>query len=376
MRKIQMVDLQTQYQFIKPQVDAGMQEVLSSAQFINGPAVRNFQADLEAYLGVKHVIPCANGTDALQVAMMGLGLKPGDEVITADFTFAATVEVIALLGLTPVLVDVLPDTFNIDPDAIEKAITPNTKAIVPVHLFGQVADMDRIMDIAQKHNLFVIEDNAQGIGATHTDAAGTKVKTGGIGHVGSTSFFPSKNLGCYGDGGAIFTNDDDLAHTIRGVVNHGMYKRYHHDVVGVNSRLDSLQAVVLNEKLKLLDFYNECRKCAAIRYSQLLQDHPKIETPVTSGDCDSHVYHQYTLKIVGADRDALVQHLQQNDIPCGVYYPIPLHLQKAYVDTRYKEADFTVTNQLIDQVVSLPMHSELDEDQIQFICKTILAFLD
>ena len=376
MRKIQMVDLQTQYQFIKPQVDAGMQEVLSSAQFINGPSVRNFQADLEAYLGVKHVIPCANGTDALQVAMMGLGLKPGDEVITADFTFAATVEVIALLGLTPVLVDVLPDTFNIDPDAIEKAITPNTKAIVPVHLFGQVADMDRIMDIAQKHNLFVIEDNAQGIGATHTDAAGTKVKTGGIGHVGSTSFFPSKNLGCYGDGGAIFTNDDDLAHTIRGIVNHGMYKRYHHDVVGVNSRLDSLQAVVLNEKLKLLDFYNERRKWAAIRYSQLLKDHPKIQTPVTLGDCDSHVYHQYTLKIVGADRDALVQYLQQNDIPCGVYYPIPLHLQKAYVDTRYKEEDFTVTNQLIDEVISLPMHTELDEDQIQFICKTIEAFLD
>ena len=376
MRKIQMVDLQTQYQFIKPQVDAGMQEVLSSAQFINGPTVRNFQADLEAYLGVKHVIPCANGTDALQVAMMGLGLKPGDEVITADFTFAATVEVIALLGLTPVLVDVLPDTFNIDPDAVEKAITPNTKAIVPVHLFGQVADMDRIMDIAQKHDLFVIEDNAQGIGATHTNAAGSKAKTGGIGHVGSTSFFPSKNLGCYGDGGAIFTNDDDLAHTIRGVVNHGMYKRYHHDVVGVNSRLDSLQAVVLNEKLKLLDFYNERRKWAAIRYSQLLQDHSKIETPITSGDCDSHVYHQYTLKIVGADRDALVAHLQQHDIPCGVYYPIPLHLQKAYADKRYKEEDFAVTNQLINQVVSLPMHSELDEDQIQFICKTILAFLD
>ena len=376
MRKIQMVDLQTQYEFIKPQVDAGMQEVLSSAQFINGPAVRNFQANLEAYLGVKHVIPCANGTDALQVAMMGLGLKPGDEVITADFTFAATVEVIALLGLTPVLVDVLPDTFNIDPEAVENAITPNTKAIVPVHLFGQVADMDRIMDIAQKHDLFVIEDNAQGIGATHTNAAGTKVKTGGIGHVGSTSFFPSKNLGCYGDGGAIFTNDDDLAHTIRGVVNHGMYKRYHHDVVGVNSRLDSLQAVVLNEKLKLLDFYNERRKWAAIRYSQLLQDHPKIETPITSGDCDSHVYHQYTLKIVGADRDALVEHLQQHNVPCGVYYPIPLHLQKAYVDKRYKEQDFSVTNQLIDEVVSLPMHSELDEEQIQFICKTILAFLD
>ena len=376
MRKIQMVDLQTQYEFIKPQVDAGMQEVLSSAQFINGPAVRNFQANLEAYLGVKHVIPCANGTDALQVAMMGLGLKPGDEVITADFTFAATVEVIALLGLTPVLVDVLPDTFNIDPEAVENAITPNTKAIVPVHLFGQVADMDAIMKIANKHNLYVIEDNAQGIGATFTTKEGTKTKTGGIGHVGSTSFFPSKNLGCYGDGGAIFTNDYDLAHTIRGIVNHGMYKRYHHDVVGVNSRLDSLQAVVLNEKLKLLDFYNERRKWAAIRYSQLLQDHPKIETPITSGDCDSHVYHQYTLKIVGADRDALVEHLQQHNVPCGVYYPIPLHLQKAYVDKRYKEQDFSVTNQLIDEVVSLPMHSELDEEQIQFICKTILAFLD
>ncbi len=375
MRKIQMVDLQTQYQFIKPQVDAGMQEVLSTGQFINGPAVKRFQANLEAYLGVKHVIPCANGTDALQVAMMGLGLKPGDEVITADFTFAATVEVIALLGLTPVLVDVLPDTFNIDPDAIEKAITTNTKAIVPVHLFGQVADMNRIMDIANKHNLFVIEDNAQGIGATYTNTAGEKIKTGSIGHVGSTSFFPSKNLGCYGDGGAIFTNDDDLAHTIRGIVNHGMYKRYHHDVVGVNSRLDSLQAVVLNEKLRLLDFYNELRKWAAIRYTQLLQDHPKILTPITSGDCDSHVYHQYTLRLVDTDRDAVVAHFQELGIPCGVYYPIPLHLQKAYVDERYKEKDFTVTNQLIHEVISLPMHSELDEAQIQFICKSLLAFL-
>lgn len=375
MRKIQMVDLQTQYQFIKPQVDAGMQEVLSTGQFINGPAVKRFQANLEAYLGVKHVIPCANGTDALQVAMMGLGLKPGDEVITADFTFAATVEVIALLGLTPVLVDVLPDTFNIDPDAIEKAITTNTKAIVPVHLFGQVADMNRIMDIANKHNLFVIEDNAQGIGATYTNTAGEKIKTGSIGHVGSTSFFPSKNLGCYGDGGAIFTNDDDLAHTIRGIVNHGMYKRYHHDVVGVNSRLDSLQAVVLNEKLRLLDFYNERRKWAAIRYTQLLQDHPKILTPITSGDCDSHVYHQYTLRLVDTDRDAVVAHFQELGIPCGVYYPIPLHLQKAYVDERYKEKDFTVTNQLIHEVISLPMHSELDEAQIQFICKSLLAFL-
>jgi len=375
MRKIQMVDLQTQYQFIKPQVDAGIQEVLSSAQFINGPAVKTFQASLEEYLDVKHVIPCANGTDALQIAMMGLGLKPGDEVITADFTFAATVEVIALLGLTPVLVDVLPDTFNIDPDAIEKAITPNTKAIVPVHLFGQTADMDRIMEIADKHKLFVIEDNAQGIGATFTNKNGLQTKTGGIGHVGSTSFFPSKNLGCYGDGGAIFTNDDDLAHTLRGVVNHGMYKRYHHDVVGVNSRLDSLQAVVLNEKLKLLDHYNERRKWAAIRYSQLLQNHSKIITPTTSGDCNSHVFHQYTLRVLDTDRDALVAHLQENQIPCGVYYPIPLHRQKAYTDSRYNEADFVVTNQLIDEVISLPMHSELDEEQVQFICKTLLAFL-
>jgi UDP-2-acetamido-2-deoxy-ribo-hexuluronate aminotransferase len=245
-----------------------------------------------------------------------------------------------------------------------------------VHLFGQAAAMDRIMEIAEKHKLYVIEDNAQGIGATFTSKDGTQTKTGGIGHVASTSFFPSKNLGCYGDGGAIFTNDDDLAHTLRGIVNHGMYKRYHHDVVGVNSRLDSLQAVVLNEKLRLLDFYNERRKWAAIRYTQLLEHHPKIQTPVTSGDCSSHVFHQYTLRILDADRDVLVAHLQANQIPCGVYYPIPLHRQKAYVDSRYNEADFPVTNQLINEVISLPMHSELDEEQVQFICKTLLSFLD
>ena len=243
-----MVDLQSQYAFIRTQVEVGINQVLSSAQFINGPAVKSFQSNLESYLGVKHVIPCANGTDALQIAMMGLGLEPGDEVITADFTFAATVEVIALLGLTPVLVDVDPNSFNIDPNAIQRAITPKTKAIVPVHLFGQVADMDAIMTIARKHDLYVIEDNAQGIGATYTDANGNKIKTGGIGDVGSTSFFPSKNLGCYGDGGAIITNDDDLAHNLRGIVNHGMYERYHHDVVGVNSRLDSLQACRLSKR--------------------------------------------------------------------------------------------------------------------------------
>ena len=375
MRKIQMVDLQSQYAFIRPQVEAGMEEVLSSAQFINGPAVKSFQSNLESYLGVKHVIPCANGTDALQVAMMGLGLQPGDEVITADFTFAATVEVIALLGLTPVLVDVDPNSFNIDPKAIERAITPKTKAIVPVHLFGQVADMDAIMAIAEKHNLYVIEDNAQGIGATHTDANGNTTKTGGIGHVGSTSFFPSKNLGCYGDGGAIFTNDDDLAHTLRGIVNHGMYERYHHDVVGVNSRLDSLQAVVLNEKLKLLDYYNERRKWAAIRYSQLLSDHDHIITPKVIGNCDSHVFHQYTLRLIDSDRDGLVQHLQNQGIPCGVYYPIPLHAQKAYRTDKYDEANFAVTNQLVKEVISLPMHSELDEEQIETVCQAVLDFL-
>ena len=375
MRKIQMVDLQSQYTFIRPQVEAGMNEVLSSAQFINGPAVKAFQSSLEAYLGVKHVIPCANGTDALQVAMMGLGLQPGDEVITSDFTFAATVEVIALLGLTPVLVDVDPVSFNIDPSAIEKAITPKTKAIVPVHLFGQVADMDAIMAIAEKYNLYVIEDNAQGIGATHTDSNGNTTKTGGIGHVGSTSFFPSKNLGCYGDGGAIFTNDDDLAHTLRGIVNHGMYERYHHDVVGVNSRLDSLQAVVLNEKLKLLDYYNERRKWAAIRYSQLLSGHDNIITPKVIGNCDSHVFHQYTLRLIDSDRDGLVQHLQNQGIPCGVYYPIPLHAQKAYRSDKYDEENFAVTNQLVKEVISLPMHSELDAEQIETVCQAVLDFL-
>ena len=375
MEKIQMVDLQGQYKYIKPEVEMGMQEVLQSAMFINGPKVREFQADLEDYLNVKHVIPCANGTDALQVAMMGLGLQPGDEVITADFTFAATVEVIALLQLTPVLVDVLPDTFNIDPEAVRKAITPKTKAIVPVHLFGQAANMEALMKIAHEHDLYVIEDNAQGIGANYSFSDGTVAKTGTIGHVGSTSFFPSKNLGCYGDGGAIFTNDDDLAHTIRGIVNHGMYERYHHDVVGVNSRLDSLQAVVLKEKLKYLDFYNERRKYAALRYDNFFKNHPNIITPVREAACDSHVFHQYTLRIIDADRDALVKHLQEHQIPCGVYYPIPLHLQKAYKDERYQESDFEITNRLVKEVISLPMHTELKEEQLSHIAKTVLSFL-
>jgi UDP-2-acetamido-2-deoxy-ribo-hexuluronate aminotransferase len=383
MRKIQMVDLQSQYSKIKAVVDPSIQEVMDSAAFINGPKVRQFQSNLENYLDVKHVIPCANGTDALQIAMMGLGLKPGDEVITADFTFAATVEVIALLQLTPVLVDVDPVTFNIDVEAIEKAITPKTKAIVPVHLFGLAADMDAIMAIAIKHDLYVIEDNAQGIGADYTHNDGSKTKTGAIGHVASTSFFPSKNLGCYGDGGAIFTNDDDLAHTIRGIVNHGMYKRYHHDVVGVNSRLDSIQAAVLDAKLPHLEDYNKARRAAAAKYTKAFKDHPKIVTPtgrtICEGICDTcdcHVFHQYTLNLVGVDRDGLVAHLQENNIPCGVYYPIPLHLQKAYQDERYNEDDFSVTNQLVKSVISLPMHTELDDEQIEFITSTVLNFIN
>lgn len=371
-----MVDLQGQYQYIKPQVDTTIQEVIDSASFINGPAVRNFQTELETYLNVKHVIPCANGTDALQIAMMGLGLQPGDEVITADFTFAATVEVIALLQLTPVLVDVELDTFNIDPEAIRKAITPKTKAIVPVHLFGQAANMEAIMQIAKEHDLYVIEDNAQGIGSNYKYSDGSKVKTGTIGDVASTSFFPSKNLGCYGDGGAIFTNDDKLAHTIRGIVNHGMYVRYHHDVVGVNSRLDSIQAAVLSAKLPLLNFYNERRKEAAIRYTERLGSHSKIITPYREADCDSHVFHQYTLRVIGANRDELVKHLNDQEIPCGVYYPIPLHRQKAYADSRYDENDFQITNQLVQEVISLPMHTELTLDQIDYICDRIVSFLD
>jgi len=376
MRKIQMVDLKGQYQSIKDQVNAAVLEVIESTAFINGPEVHQFQKELEDYLGVKHVIPCANGTDALQVAMMGLGLQPGDEVITADFTFAATVEVIALLNLTPVLVDVDPVNFNIDIDAIRKAITPKTKAIVPVHLFGLAANMDAIMEIANEHDLFVIEDNAQGIGADYTSKEGSKKKTGNIGHVGSTSFFPSKNLGCYGDGGAIFTNDDDLAHAIRGIVNHGMYVRYHHDVVGVNSRLDSIQAAVLRTKLPKLDTYNKLRQDAAKKYTQAFSGIDTIVTPSGFSTTDnSHVFHQYTLRIINADRDALATHLNENGIPCGVYYPIPLHSQKAYKDERYDEADFKITNQLVKEVISLPMHTELDDEQIDFITQTIINFV-
>ncbi len=370
-----MVDLKGQYEKIKSTVNSSIQEVLETNTYINGPLVHQFQKNLENYLGVKHVIPCANGTDGLQIAMMGLDLKPGDEVITADFTFAATVEVIALLQLTPVLVDVEIDTFNISVEAIKKAITPKTKAIVPVHLFGQAANMDEIMQLAKEHNLYVIEDNAQAIGANYTSKAGNKTKVGTIGHVASTSFFPSKNLGCYGDGGAIFTNDDELAHRLRGIVNHGMYVRYHHDVVGVNSRLDSMQAGVLNAKLPFLDDYNQARRKAASKYNMILKNHKNIIVPKFDESGDDHVFHQYTLRIIDADRDGLMDHLLGKEIPCAIYYPIPLHSQKAYLDPRYKEEDFPVTNQLVKQVLSLPMHTELDDEQITYITSSILEFL-
>ena len=375
MKKIQMVDLKGQYEPLKEQIQKSFNQVLESTAFINGPQVHSFQKELEDYLGVKHVIPCASGTDALQIAVMGLGLKPGDEVITADFTFAATVEVIALLGLVPVLVDVEKDTFNIDIEAIKKAITPKTKAIVPVHLYGRPANMEAILEIAKEHNLFIIEDNAQAIGADYTFKNGKKQKLGTIGNVGATSFFPSKNLGCYGDGGAIFTKDDEIAHILRGIVNHGMYIRYHHDVVGVNSRLDTLQACVLSAKLPHLDTYNQKRRAAAKKYSEKLQQNPNIIVPEIPEGETSHIFHQYTIRIINGKRDALAEYLTEKGVPFGIYYPIPLHSQKAYADERYNDKDFPVTNQLVKEVISLPMHTELDDEQIDFITKLIIDFV-
>ncbi len=370
-----MVDLQGQYQRLKPEIDAEIQKVLNTSSYINGPAVQEFARDMEKYLDVKHVIPCANGTDALQVAMMGLGLKPGDEVITTSFTFIATAEVIALLGLTPVLVDVLEDTMNIDPQAIRNAITDKTKAIVPVHLFGQVADMDEIMAIAKEFNLFVIEDNAQAIGANYTSADGSTKKAGAIGHVGCTSFFPSKNLGAYGDGGAIFTNDDELAEQLKVIVNHGMKVRYYHDYVGVNSRLDSMQAAVLKVKLPHLDDFAKARNFAANHYNTAFANCKKITTPVTASFTD-HVYHQYTMKLHGVDRDGLQKHLFDKGIANAVYYPVPLHMQSAYQDPRYKAGDFPITEKLSEEVMSLPMHTEFTEEQLKYVTDAVLEFVN
>lgn len=373
MKKIQMVDLQSQYYKIKNDVDNAVLNVMDSAAFINGPEVKSFQNELESYLDVKHVIPCANGTDALQIALMALDLQEGDEVITADFTFAATVEVIHLLKLKSVLVDVDYDTFTISPEEIRKAITPKTKAIIPVHIFGQCANMEEILKIAEEHNLYVVEDNAQAIGAEYTFADGTQKYAGTMATVGTTSFFPSKNLGCYGDGGAIFTNNDELAHRLRGIVNHGMYERYYHDEVGVNSRLDSIQAAVLRKKLPHLDSYNEARRRAADYYDEAFSGLTDILTPKRSEN-STHVFHQYTLRITNGKRNELQKFLTEKDIPAMIYYPVALRKQKAYYQES-NDADFVNTDKLLDQVISLPMHTELDEEQLKYITDAVIEFM-
>jgi dTDP-4-amino-4,6-dideoxygalactose transaminase len=373
MKKIQMVDLQSQYYKIKNEVDNAVLNVMDSAAFINGPEVKSFQNELESYLEVKHVIPCANGTDALQIALMALDLKEGDEIITADFTFAATVEVIHLLKLKSVLVDVDYDTFTISTEAIKKAITPKTKAIIPVHIFGQCANMEEILKIAEEHNLYVIEDNAQAIGSEYTFSDGTVKQAGTMSTVGTTSFFPSKNLGCYGDGGAIFTNNDELAHRLRGIVNHGMYERYYHDEVGVNSRLDSIQAAVLRKKLPNLDNYNEARKKAADYYDEAFAGNENILTPKRA-EYSSHVFHQYTLRILNGKRNELQKFLTEKEIPAMIYYPVALRKQKAYYQES-NDADFVNTDKLLDQVISLPMHTELDDEQLKYITDAVLEFM-
>jgi len=375
MKKIQMVDLRSQYEKIKSEINASMQAVIDSTAFIKSGKAIDFQKNLESYLNVKHVIPVGNGTDALQIALMALGLKPGDEVITPTFTFIATAEVVALLGLTPVVVDVDFDTFNISLESVKRAITSRTKAIVPVHLFGQNADMEGILDIAKEHNLYVIEDACQSIGSIYTYSDGNVSQSGCMGDIGCTSFFPSKNLGCFGDGGAIFTNNDNLANKMRAIANHGMVERYHHDVVGVNSRLDSIQAAVLDVKLKYIDQYNASRQFAANYYNSVFCNNEKLIIPI-SATYSTHVFHQYTLKLDGVDRAALQNFLNSKGIPSMIYYPVPLHLQKAYQDARYQVGDFPVAEKLCGCVLSLPMHTELSESQLKYISDSVLEFLD
>lgn len=380
MKAIEMVDLKQQYQHIKSEVDVAVASVLESAGFIGGPQVNDFSQSLASYLGVKHVIPCANGTDALQIAMMALGLQPGDEVITPSFTYVATTEVIALLKLKPVFVEVDTQTFCVEPEAIRKAITPKTKAIVPVHLYGHSAKMEEIMAIAEEHNLYVIEDNAQAIGSDYTFKDGTTKKTGSIGTIGCTSFFPSKNLGCYGDGGAICTNDDELSIKLKMIANHGQSEKYYHDVVGCNSRLDALQAAILNIKLPLLDSYIDARIKAADFYDKAFAENKKITTPFRADYC-KHVFHQYTLIINGSDdpheyRNSLSYFLAENKIPSMIYYPVPAHKQKMFATFGGANYDLEKTDWLTHRVISLPMHTELDEEQQGFITSKVLEFIN
>lgn len=375
MRPIQMVDTHSQYLAIKSEVDTAIHEVLDSAAYINGKAVQQFTQSLGEYLNVKHTIPCANGTDALQIAMMALGLEPGDEVITPSFTYIATTEVVALLKLTPVFVEVDPHTFCIDPASVRKAITPKTKAIVPVHLYGHAAPMEAIMAIAKEFNLYVIEDNAQAIGCDYTFSDGTTKKTGTIGTIGATSFYPSKNLGAYGDGGAIFTNDDQLAHQMKMIANHGQQKRYYHEVVGCNSRLDSIQAAVLNIKLKKLDEYNAARQKVAAFYNHAFANHPAVITPFVAS-YSTHVYHQYTLQLKGVNRDELVAYLAAHQIPSMIYYPVPGHRQDMFSAFGLKEMVLPITDELTNSVISLPIHTEMNEEQLNYICLNVLNFLN
>jgi UDP-2-acetamido-2-deoxy-ribo-hexuluronate aminotransferase len=375
MKEIRMVDLYGQYEHIRHEIDHAIQEVIDSSAFIHGPVVDTFQRSLESWLGVRHVIPCANGTDALQLAMIALDLKPGDEVITPDFTFIATVEVVALLRLKPVIVDVDPATFNICPEAVRKATTPKTRAIVPVHLFGQCADMDPLLELAKKHPLHIIEDAAQALGAEYISRPGTRLLAGTMGDVGCTSFFPSKNLGCYGDGGACYTNSDDLAAKIRSIANHGQAAKYQYHTIGINSRLDSLQAAILEVKLQQLHEYNRKRQQVAEVYDEAFRNHPQIEIPARSPH-STHIFHQYTLKVRKANRDRLKEYLEKKGIPSMVYYPSPLHSQKAYSYLGYKEDDFPVTRELCERVISLPLHTELDSEQQEYIVKTILDFFN
>jgi dTDP-4-amino-4,6-dideoxygalactose transaminase len=375
MKKIQMVDLISQYENIKPAVDQAIQHVISNAQFINGPDVSAFQSELESYLGVKHVIPCANGTDALQIALMALGLKPGDEVITPSFTYIATTEVMALLGLKPVFVEVDADTFCIDPEKIRAAITDKTKAIVPVHLYGQAAEMDAIQAIAKEYGLFIVEDNAQAIGSDYHHADGRISKTGTIGDIGCTSFFPSKNLGCYGDGGAICTNSDDLAVKMRMIANHGQSKRYYHDVVGCNSRLDTIQAAVLRIKLKELDNYIDARRKAAEFYDDFFASIPQIKTPARDSK-SKHVFHQYTLQLEGLDRNALSAFLAEKEIPSMIYYPVPAHRQKMFSAFGSENTNLPTTDWLTERVLSLPIHTELQQEQLEYICNSVKEFIN